>query len=55
VGKIWTENFGMLKVSAEMVTKILSDDQKQTTKKLQVLISHPLAERNIFCRVFMGG
>lgn len=28
-----------------MVPKILSDDQKQTTKKLCVLISHPLAER----------
>jgi len=55
VGKIWTENFGMIKVSAEMVPKILSDDQKQNTKKLHVLISHPLAERNnIFCRVFYG-
>ena len=56
MGKIWTENFGMIMVSAEMVPKILSDDQKQITKKLQVLISHPLAERNnIFFRVFMGG
>lgn len=56
VGKIWTENFGMMKVSVEMVPKILSDDQKQSTKKLQVLISHPLAERtNIFCTVFMCG
>jgi len=26
VGKTWTENFGMTKVSAEMVPKILSDD-----------------------------
>ena len=56
VGTIWTENFGMVTVSAEMVPEILCDDQKQTTKKLQVLISHPLAERtNIFCTVFMGG
>jgi hypothetical protein len=56
VGTIWTENFGMTMVSAEMVPEILSDDQKQTTKKLQVLISHPLAERtNIFCTVFLGG
>ena len=55
VGKIWTENFGMM-VSVEMVPKILSDDEKQTTKKLQVLICHPLADRtNIFCTVFMGG
>jgi len=56
VGKIWTDNFGMIKVSAEILPKILSYDQKQTTKKLRVLISQPLAERNnIFCSFFMGG
>jgi hypothetical protein len=53
---IWTENSVMTMVSAEMVPEILSDNQKQTTNKIQVLISHPLAERtNIFRTVFMGG
>jgi hypothetical protein len=31
VGKIWTENFGIIKVSAEVVPKILPYVQKQTT------------------------
>jgi ribosome maturation factor RimP len=48
VRKILTEDLGMGKVSAKMVSRILSDDQKQWRLDVCSDLSHQLAEGNKF-------
>jgi hypothetical protein len=56
VRKILNEDLGMRKVSAKMVLRILSDDQKQQQHDVCSDLSRQSAEGNNFLdRVIMGG
>jgi hypothetical protein len=55
VGKIFTKDLGMRKVSARMVPRILSDDQKQRRLHVCPNICRQLAKGDNFLdRVFTG-
>jgi hypothetical protein len=55
VRKILTEDFGIRKVSAKMVPRILSDDQKQRRLDVYSDLSRQLVEgNNILDRVITG-
>jgi histone-lysine N-methyltransferase SETMAR len=55
VRKILTEDLGMRKVSAKMVPRILSDEQKQQRLDVCSVLSHQLPEENnVLDRVITG-